>query len=161
MEGNATRCRRFRRQSGATAVEFALVFPILLTLIYCGLVYSYVYMLQQAINFAVQQGVQAAVAVLPQTDGSTNSTRQAQAQLAAKSTLSWLPPGQISRFQIGTVTNCGTGQALPTNGYAVQGTFALGSSGTALFPSLVNLPLVGTIPVLPSQLSACAVAIVM
>jgi Flp pilus assembly protein TadG len=156
MTGNAARCGRFQRQSGATAVEFALVFPVLLAVVYCGMVYSYVFMLQQAVNFAVQQGVQAAVAVVPTTDTTTtNNLRKSQAQTAANSSLSWLPSGQISRFQANPVSTCGNGQALPANGYAVQGTFDL----STLFPTLGSLPMVGTVPVLPASLTACAVAV--
>ena len=99
----------------------------------------------------------AAVAVVPLTDpAATNAQRVTQAQIAANSTLSWLPAGQSSRFQAVGVSTCGAAQAPPANSFAVQGTFTL----TSLFPTLVNLPLVGSVPALPTTLFAVSVVCV-
>jgi Flp pilus assembly protein TadG len=151
------------RQSGASAIEFALVFPLMLAIVYGGVVYSYVYVLQQSINFAAQQGVQAAISVVPTANAATDLTaRTTLAHSVVMSSLSWLPGGQAGLVSTAAAVVCpgapapaGTGT---TFSYTVN--FALGG-GTAgsLFPSLVNLPMgLGSIPPLPTTLSACAVA---
>ena len=146
-----------RAQSGASAIEFALVFPLLVALIYGGLVYSYVFLLQQAINFAAQQGVQAALAVVPTSNGANDSSKRMQnADLVAKSTLNWLPAAQLTRVTTSAAGSCTVPSG--TSGFTYQVSFDLSGSG-GLFPSIAALPFgLGTIPPLPSNLVACAVA---
>lgn len=158
MKGKTSRQRGWRRaQSGAAAIEFALVFPLLIALVYGGLVYSYVYVLQQGINFAAQQGAQAALAVVPTSNsGNDASARMAKADLVAKSTLTWLPSDQQTRITTASSGNC----AAPggTNAFTYQVTFDLGGGG-GLFPSIAALPFgLGSIPPLPATLVACTVA---
>jgi Flp pilus assembly protein TadG len=143
------------RQSGASAVEFAFVFPILLAVFYSTVVYSYVFFLQQSINFAAQQGVQAAVAVVPTSNAATDtSNRQAQALAVVLSSLSWLPASQKTRVTEPAVTAC-PGATGAANTFSYEVSFTL----TGLFPTMVNLPTnIGTIPPLPTSLIACAVA---
>jgi Flp pilus assembly protein TadG len=146
------------RQHGAAAVEFALVFPLLLALVYSTIVYSYVYVLQQSINFASQQGAQAALAVIPTGDAAaTAAARNEAAKAAALNTLSWLPAGQLAKIAVPSGgPNCRAGGE-----FAVEVDFtgpAIGSGG--LFPSLVNLPMgLGTVPPNLGTLIACAVAV--
>lgn len=139
------------RQRGATAVEFALLFPLMFAIAYGGIVYSYIYLLQQSINFAAQQGAQAAVAVVPSSNATTTAqSRLANATTAARNTLNWLPPTQAALVTI---------PSSPGNCKAAAGTFAFEvdfAPGT-LFP-MVTLPLVGTFPPVPVTLYACAVA---
>ncbi len=148
-------------QSGSAAIEFALIFPLMLAVIYGGLVYSYVYFLQQSINFAAQQGVQAAVSVVPTNDAAADlKARTTLANTVEANTLSWLPGTQITNILPSAPASCpGTANPVPnTFSYMVQFTLIGGPGGT-LFPSLVNLPMgLGTIPPLPAVLSACAVA---
>lgn len=151
------------RQSGASAVEFAFVFPILLAVFYGGVVYTYVFVLQQALTFSAQKGAEAALAVVPNTDATTTSAaRLAQANSASHSALSWLPGDQYSRVSTGIPQSgtCGGAVAPPAGSFVYQVSFNLaGGVGVApLFPTLVALPLVGTIPPLPTTLVACAVA---
>ena len=159
MKGKTSRQRGWHRaQSGASAVEFALVFPLLLAMTYGGLVYSYVFLLQQSINFAAQQGAQAALAVVP-TNNSANdaSNRLTKADLVAKSTLSWLPASQQGRVSTQASGNC-TPLPAGVNGFIYQVNFDLGGGG-GLFPTLTALPFgLGNVPPLPTTLAACAVA---
>jgi Flp pilus assembly protein TadG len=149
-------------QSGAAAIEFALVFPLLLALTYASLVYSYVYFLQQSINFAAQQGVQAAVAVVPTSNASTDlANRINQANAVESSTLSWLPSNQVALISTSPAKNATSdttscvGATPSSSQFVYQVTFTL----TGLFPALVNLPMgLGTVPPLPATLTACAVA---
>ena len=57
------RIQRRPRQLGGAAVEFAFVFPFLFFLMYGVLVYSYLFVLQESINFAAQEAAEAAVKV--------------------------------------------------------------------------------------------------
>ena len=56
-----------RRQRGAYAVEFALVFPLLFILIYALLTFGLIMTAQQSLNFAAESGARAAL-VAPGAD---------------------------------------------------------------------------------------------
>ncbi|MDR3415969.1 MAG: TadE/TadG family type IV pilus assembly protein [Nevskia sp.] len=145
-------------QSGAAAIEFAFVLPLLLAVTYGGVVYGYVFMLQQSIDFAAQQGAQAAVATVPSVNG-TAAAQLTNATTAAKASLGWLPTDQFSRVNVsGGGPNCiPAGGAAPAGSVTVEVTFTLGGT-TPLFPVL-DLPMgIGAIPPLPATLNACAVA---
>jgi len=135
------------RLRGATAVEFILLFPLMFAIAYGGVVYSYIYMVQQAINFAAQQGAQAALAVVPTSNAATTQqNRLTSATNAATATLIWLPKKVTMPPAAG---NC----APPAGSF----TFEVDFAPTGLFP-LVTLPLVGTFPPVPATMYACAVA---
>jgi Flp pilus assembly protein TadG len=148
-------------QSGAAAVEFALIFPMMLAVGYASVVYPYVYFLQQSMNFAAQQAVQAAVAVVPTNSASTDSgNRLTQANLVSTSLLQWLPAAQLSLITKTAPGTCpGTANPGNTPTFAYQINLALsGGAGGSLFPTLINLPGIGNVPPLPATLTACAVA---
>lgn len=128
---------------------------MLMMVSYSAVVYGYVYMLQQSINFAAQQASQAAVAVLPGT-GSSSTTQTTTIDNAVNAALAWLPAGQKSRISIPNATpNCLNTTGLAPTPITVEVDFAL----AGLFPVLINLPFIGgTVPVLPANLFACAVA---
>ena len=65
-----------RHQRGAVAVEFAFIFPLLFLLMYGIVVYSYVFVLNSALNYAAQESVASALRVAP---AQPNSARQAEA----------------------------------------------------------------------------------
>ena len=138
------------RQSGATAFEFALVFPLLVGILYSTIVYSYVYVLQQSINFAAQQGAQAALAVVP---GTTGVTQYGQANTAVTNDLGWLPTAQLARVSV----PAGAPDCLGAAGYfPVEVDFSLGTGANALFPALLSLFGAASFPPLPTTLIACA-----
>ncbi|HEY1076543.1 MAG TPA: TadE/TadG family type IV pilus assembly protein [Fontimonas sp.] len=157
-----------RPQRGAALVEFAFVFPILFLLVYGVVVYAYVYVIQQAITFAAQEGAAAAVSVDPATPNPL-AVQQEVVRSTVTSTLSWLPASQRARV-LGTsgervqVLLCpqGTGGCpIDSNALRVTLVFNVRPGGSecssgALFPML-NLFLVGCIPPLPENLSATAV----
>lgn len=143
-------------QRGASAVEFAFVFPVLFLLVYGVIVYSYIYVLQQAITYSAQQAAEAAVAVNPLPEPSLNTRIEQRVRAVAVQSLSWLPVNQRARV---------TG----ANGEKVQVVFetidieqsvvkvTLEFTVPGLFPAF-ELPLVGNIPPLPNQLRAQAIA---
>jgi Flp pilus assembly protein TadG len=161
-----------RRQSGATAIEFALVLPMLIALTYSTFVYSYVFVVYESINFAAQQGAEAAVAVDTSLGSSYEATVTSRVQLTVASVLHWLPAAQKSR-------------SIGTNGSLVQPVFcdpdgggsdascpATSLGGTPIvvsitFPLLdpsifpiLNLPGLGSIPPLPASIRGVGVTLV-
>lgn len=79
------------RERGASAVEFALVFPVLFLLVYAVIVYSYTYVLQQAITYTAQHLAEAAVAVNPTPSSDYTARIQTRIQQLAAQQLQWLP----------------------------------------------------------------------
>ncbi len=152
-----------RRQSGAAAVEFAFVFPILFMLMYGTVVYSYVFVLQQSLHYAVQEAAEAAVKVDPGAPGA-DSLRESNARAAATRALSWMPPSQRVRVvgdsgeRVG-VTLCGAGSAnCPPDSDAITVTLNFDMfDPSPLFPVL-NIFIVGSVPPLPERLTASATA---
>ena len=165
---------RLARQSGAAAMEFALVLPLLFALSYAILVYSYTFVVYESINYAAQQGAEAAVSVDPSVaegGGGTSSyygnvTTRVRATVAGA--LGWMPEGQRT-MSIGangsdvTVNFCNIGgggppgcPAVDTGGQplVVRISFPINS----IFPVL-TLPGVGTIPPLPDTISGVGVAV--
>lgn len=55
------RVRRARAQRGATAVEFALVFPLFFTILYAIVTFSLILVAQQNLTMAAEEGARAAL----------------------------------------------------------------------------------------------------
>ena len=151
------RVNQQRQQRGAVAVEFAFIFPILFLLMYGIVVYSYVFVLNSALNYAVQESVASALRVAP---AEPNAARQTEALNRARAALQWLPQSQRDRVfsnegQIVTFDQSCTPEPAVSDCIRVRLTMPI--QDPALFPRL-TLPLVGTIPPLPQSLSAEAVA---
>lgn len=151
------------KQSGGAAVEFAFVFPFLFLLMYGVVVYAYVFVLQESINFAAQEAAEAAVAVDPRADN-PDTLRTQRVRATAVAVLNWLPDSQKQRV-IGTsgelveIEYCaaGSGGLCPddTDGVIITLNFNM-TTPDDLFPVL-DMPLVGSVPPLPTQLRARAV----
>jgi len=146
-----------RAQRGASAVEFAFVFPILFLLVYGVIVYSYVYVIQQSITYSAQQSAEAAVAVTPVNDNAAYEAKiRTRVHAVALQSLNWLPANQLARLR-GEDGNVGTVafETIDTDQSVVRVTLDFQVPG--LFPTL-TLPLVGNIPPLPQRLRAQAIA---
>ena len=153
---------RRRRQSGAAAVEFAFLFPLLLFIVYATIVYGYVFFLQQTINLVAQESAKAAVA-MPPFDANGNpvdySTVVADYFNASKTSglLSGLPAAQRADVQLPTVSAPvnlvdGGGQTI---GQVITITVQFNNL-TTVFPQ-IGLPGIGpALPPLPSTLQARA-----
>ncbi|HUP91895.1 MAG TPA: TadE/TadG family type IV pilus assembly protein [Solimonas sp.] len=157
--------REFRSPAlahGAAAVEFAFVFPILFLLIYGVIVYSYIFVIQESINFAAQEAAEAAVAVDPD-EPDADVLRETAVRGAASATLGWLSESHRDRVlttENFTVEFCHAGSATfcPVDSDAVRVTMRFDVAVTEpLFPVL-NLYIVGKVPPLPKTLTAQAVA---
>lgn len=152
-----------RRQSGAAAVEFAFVFPILFLLIYGVIVYSYIFVLQESLTYAAQEAAEAAVKVAPDIDDA-DAVREANVRATTVATLRWLPESQRARV-LGSggekvqVEFCSAGSGnCPPDSSAVTVTLTFDvTQPTELFPVL-DLYIVGRVPPLPNALVAQATA---
>lgn len=151
-------------QAGGAMVEFALVFPLLFFLIYGVVVYSYIFVLQESINFAAQESAASAVAVDPKVPGADAQMIQ-RVRNTAVSILGWLPASQASRVlgangdkvQTTLCTAGGTGCPPDSDGITVRLVFDV-TQPTSLFPviSFGGFMGVTAVPPLPVQLVAQA-----
>lgn len=138
-------------QRGAAAIEFSLVFPVFLALIYSIVTYSTVFMLIQGFTYASEDALRAAIAV--DCNGLTTQeciddhiTPAVRAQ--AVNSLVWLPES-VKTQVLGAagekvVVNCTGGTCtveIRYNNYATN----------PLIPA-ITLPAIGTIPRIPQDL---------
>jgi len=143
-------------QRGASAVEFAFVFPILFLLVYGVIVYSYVYVVQQSLTYSAQQSAEAAVAVNPLPSADLNARVTQRVRAVAVQSLNWLPADQRLRVIGATGEKVQVAfETIDTDESVVKVTLEFEVPG--LFPVL-ELPLVGAVPPLPSRLRAQAIA---
>ena len=76
-----TRARSQRDEGGAAALEFALVLPILLVIVFAIITYSYMFSVRQALTQAAAEGARAA-AVASTGQASTRATAAVNSALA-------------------------------------------------------------------------------
>jgi len=80
-----------RKQKGAVAIEFALVFVIFFAVFYGLVSYSLPFVLMQSFNQATAEAVRRSVAVDPNTPG-YQTVVQNTATATLQQQLSWVPP---------------------------------------------------------------------
>ncbi|WP_434708484.1 pilus assembly protein [Pseudomonas sp. R1-1] len=137
----------FRKsQTGAVAIEFALVFIIFFAVFYGLVSYSLPLVMMQSFNQATAEAVRRSVAVDPNTPNySTVVINTANATLTQQ--LSWIPP--VFNLVVGVDTSTqysGTGLLTVQVNYPV-------SKLNQVMPVLL-LPGIGPVPSLPSHLTA-------
>jgi Flp pilus assembly protein TadG len=146
---------RFRHgESGAAALEFAILLPLLLLMVYGIVVYSYMFVVQEAITFAAQEAAEAAVKVDPAQDPSDYEAAVRSEVLAtATRVLDFLPAAQRERVlgSDGAKVQISIGPSPSGVGGVV--TVSLSFAFTGLFPQ-IPLPGVGPIPPMPGTLEA-------
>lgn len=138
---------RSRRQSGATAVEFALIVPLLVGMLYGIVTYGYVFVLRQILSMGAEEAARAAAAI---TTGGTGALalQQAAATSTGVAAFSILPAAQQQMITGPTVTS-----------FVSQGTsikVKVTMTLTGLFP-VFKLPLIGPVPNLPASMEFDAV----
>jgi len=140
-------------QRGAAMVEFAFIFPLFFFLMYGTVVYGYIFMLSQSVNFAAQQAAEAAVAVAPDAE-EFEALRQQRVVDSVNDTFTWLPAAQRPRLVICKGLDCPVDEV--DNTIRVEVEYTLSTPGW-LFP-VITLPGVGSIPPMPTTLRATAAA---
>ena len=147
-------------QRGGAALEFALILPLLILLTYGMIVYAYIYVIQESINFAAQEAAEAAVAVDP-TIQNYAEVVTTQSRASAVQVLSWMPAAQRQRVlgNNGSQVQVSISPSATTpdqNIVTVVMTFTM-NTPSPLFMQL-NLPFIGETPPVPNLLSATGVA---
>ena len=137
----------FRKsQTGAVAIEFALVFIIFFAVFYGLVSYSLPLVMMQSFNQATAEAVRRIVAVDPNTPNySTVVLNTANATLTQQ--LSWIPP--VFNLVVGVDTSS---QYSATGLLTVRVDYPV-SKLNQVMPVLV-LPGIGPVPSLPSHLTA-------
>lgn len=152
-----------RKQRGATAVEFALVFPLLFILLYSAIVYAYLFVLQESISFAAQEAAAAAHRVDPVLSPDFDQAVEDRVCPRLKESLGWLSEDQ--QVQLG-VDTCGRAVLGAEQG----GTYIEISADHVvtvnsqlrvadLFPT-IGMPLIGQLPPMPAVLLGSGTALV-
>ncbi|MCB5184481.1 pilus assembly protein [Methylobacillus gramineus] len=84
-----------RQQSGAAAIEFAMLFMLFFTLFYALVTYSIVFLLQSSFVFAASEGARSAIAVDPMAYSSSalyaNNGVSSRVRSTVSSSLTWMP----------------------------------------------------------------------
>ncbi|UII72184.1 pilus assembly protein [Pseudomonas sp. HN11] len=133
-----------RKQKGAAAIEFALVFGIFFAVFYGLISYSLPLLMVQSFNQAAAEGVRRAMSVDPVAAGTGYSAQVTTvAKTTVKNQLKWIPAS--FQFSDDLITATYTGTTLTVT--IKYPTRRLNS----VFPTLV-LPVIGTVPNLPANL---------
>lgn len=83
---------RFKNQSGAAAIEFAIVFPLFFLIFYAIITYGLIFAAQQTLTLAAAEGARAAVRYPPPQPVNTPqiNARKSAACAMANTSLDWL-----------------------------------------------------------------------
>ncbi|PRA30648.1 TadE/TadG family type IV pilus assembly protein [Pseudomonas poae] len=135
-----------RKQKGAAAIEFALVFGIFFAVFYGLISYSLPLLMLQSFNQAAAEAVRQGMSLDPVTAGTAYPTQVTQrAKDAATEQLKWIPAS--FQFQSSYIVATYVDTTLTV-------TITYPSSNLyAVFPALV-IPGIGTVPNLPTTLAA-------
>lgn len=94
-------------------IEFALVFPVVFFLIYSLLGYGLLFMLEQNITLAAEEGARAAIAIDPEPFGADTTAYTTavtnRARSVAKDRLNWLPEYQRTLVSDNITVTVGAG----------------------------------------------------
>ncbi|EPJ79676.1 MAG: TadE/TadG family type IV pilus assembly protein [Pseudomonas sp.] len=135
-----------RKQKGAAAIEFAIVFIIFFGVFYGLVTYSLPLLMMQSFNAATSEAVRRSVALSP-TINNYDSLVTSQARTVLTTQLSWMPGSLAFSPSDATVTYV-AGLLTVRIDYPK-------SKLTQVLP-LLTLPFIGEVPRLPDNLSAQA-----
>jgi len=145
-----------RKQKGAAAIEYALLFMLFFALFYALVSYSVAMLLQQAFVHAAEEGARAAIAVDSLAYTSVADYRDngvaPRVRTIVGSALNWLP-AKAQTHVLGT--NNGNVQ-MTWAGSALEVKVAYtGYTADPLLP-ILSLPFIGAVPKLPADLTGKA-----
>lgn len=133
-----------RKQKGAAAIEFALVFVIFFGVFYAIVTYSLPLLLMQSFNQSTAAAVRRSVALDPSTPGYETALKTVVKDELTRQ-LAWIPTGL--NFNVDTDVN-----TTFTNGLLAVTINYPTSKLSAVIPFL-NLPGIGPVPNLPATLT--------
>lgn len=134
-----------RKQKGAAAIEFAMVFVIFFAVFYGLVSYSLPLLMMQSFNEATAEAVRRSVALDPATPG-YKAAVESLANGVLTQQLSWMPTALNITFGVDTKADYTAGVLTVTVDYPT-------TKLNQVLPFLV-LPGLGTVPNLPATLSA-------
>jgi len=139
-----------RKQKGAAAIEFALVFVIFFAVFYGVVAYSLPLLMMQSFNQASAEGVRRAVSIDPATTGASYAALVRSTAIDATSkALTWIPTSLNFSTSYITADYTGAGSSLTV-------TIRYPSSNISNVLPFLVLPGVGQVPSLPTTLTASA-----
>ncbi len=121
---------QFKKQQGAAAVEFAILFPIFFLIFYAIITYGLIFAAQQTLTLAAAEGARAAVRYpsVP-TGGTMTKSAQLQARLTAACATAALATDWLSKIGAGFgSTGCSAGVSDAAGLYATSGLCGTGSA---------------------------------
>lgn len=151
MTGESIKTKVRCGQTGATALEFALLFPLLFAILYGTITYGFAFFVQQQLNFAAETGAQAGVAILS-ANGQTNNALRCATALTAVTTALANMTSSTTVLPTATCGNPSLGNGL--NGFSVTVNFSF----LSMLPS-ITLPGGITVPALPDPMTATATVV--
>lgn len=134
-----------RSQRGATAIEFALVFPLFFCVFYAIVTFSLIFVAQQSLTLASEEGARAALNYQKANDVAAALTLRAAAACATATNM------------VASMISTASCQSVPTACSYQPAMTCMAVSLTydyAAHPLIPNLPLLGL--VLPASLSSTA-----
>lgn len=134
-----------RKQKGAAAIEFALVFVIFFGVFYAIVTYSLPLLLMQSFNQSTAEAVRRSVALDPNTPGYETALKTVVKDELTRQ-LAWIPAGLNFNVDTDTSTTLTAGVLKVSITYPTH-------KLSAVIPFL-NLPGLGPVPNLPATLTA-------
>lgn len=134
-----------RKQKGAAAIEFALVFVIFFAVFYAIVTYSLPLLLMQSFNQSTAEAVRRSVALDPNTPGYEAALKTVVKNELVRQ-LAWIPAPLNFNVDTDVTTTLTAGVLKVSIAYPT-------SKLSAVIPFL-NLPGIGTVPNLPPTLTA-------
>ncbi|WP_419712201.1 TadE/TadG family type IV pilus assembly protein [Pseudomonas sp. NFX224] len=134
-----------RKQKGAAAIEFALVFVIFFGVFYAIVTYSVPLLLMQSFNQSTAEAVRRSVALDPNTPG-YEAALKTVVKDELKRQLAWIPSGLQFNVDTDTSTTLTAGVLKVSINYP-------SNKLSAVIPFL-HLPGIGPVPNLPATLTA-------
>ncbi|MDB5993218.1 MAG: pilus assembly protein TadE [Pseudomonas sp.] len=134
-----------RKQKGAAAIEFALVFVIFFAVFYGIVTYSLPLLLMQSFNQSTAEAVRQSVALDPNMPG-YNTAVKTVATAELKRQLAWIPAAL--NFNVDTDTTAAY------DGVVLKVSINYPTSKLKQVIPFLNLPGIGSVPNLPATLTA-------
>jgi Flp pilus assembly protein TadG len=161
-----------RRQRGAAAIEFALLFGLFFFVVYATISYAFVMAAQQALVYAATEGARVGTTKVDTLRFTTPALQQSEqkriAKDAVRNALGWLPSSkrllidttanlQAEWTTASTTINTGAG-SLDVGSSVLTVTVTYPDYATNALVPMLNFPFFGTIPSVPPNLVGKAVA---
>ncbi|OAJ69959.1 pilus assembly protein TadE [Methylobacillus sp. MM3] len=146
-----------RKQKGAAAIEFALLFILFFAVFYALVSYAIAMLLQESFQHAAEEGARSAIAVDNLAFASNSAYRsgvEPRVRTTVGNSLTWLPTGVKSQVLGASNGNVQLGWS-GTNTLTVTVIYT-GYTSNPLIP-ILTLPAIGQVPKLPANLAGRAV----